>query len=242
MSTTNELRAIHDRLLEVMPDGAEHEAGNCPMCMEAAEDHDRTSGGVMPETFTQDELDAAVAAASASLQQRLVELEAQVQQTEVGKAVTDAVSAKETQIGELQTQLDAAVVGRTSAESKLVETEQYWKDAIAAHVEAERFAACRDDRAAKAKDLGVFSEDYIAGNADRFAAMSDDDFNARIEEWRLIATKNETAGLTAGASTIPAQTALVASRADATSTQQSHLGRLAEMRARRVDPRTLGGV
>lgn len=195
----------------------------------------------MPETFTQDELDAAVAAASAPLQQRLAELEAQVQETEVGRAVTDAVAAKETTIAELQQQLDAAVAARTTAESTLTETEQYWADAIAAHEAAVELAARAQERAAKAKELGVFNDEYIAENAERFAAMTDEDFNARIEEWQLIASKREPVGFKAAVSNIPAQTALVASRPDATATG-SALGRLAELKARRVDPRTLGGA
>lgn len=241
MSTNHELRAIHDRLLEVMPEGAEHEAGSCPLCVAMdAIDHDRTPGGVMPETFTQDELDAAIAAASGPLQQRLAELEAQVKETEVGRAVAEVSAAKETEISDLQTQLDAATVARTAAETALAETQQYWADAIAAHEQAAEIAARKDERTAKAKELGVFTEDYVVSNADRFAAMSDEDFAARIEEWRLIAKREVPVG--AAVSKIPAQTALAASRADAHTAPGSALGRLAEWRARGVDPRTLGGA
>lgn len=242
MSTTNELRVIHDRLLEVIPDGAEHDEANCALCAKETVDEDhRTSGGVMPETFTQEELDAAVTAASVSLQQRLAELEAQVQETEVGRAVAEALGAKETEITELQSQLDAAEAARTTAESKLTETEQYWTDAIAAHEAAVELAARAEERTAKAKEIGVFSDEYVTKNAERFAAMTDEDFAARIEEWQLIASKRETAGFTASTTSIPAKTALVASRADAPKTG-SALSRLAEMKARHVDPRTLGGA
>jgi multidrug efflux pump subunit AcrA (membrane-fusion protein) len=241
MSTTTELRVIHDRLLEVIPDGAEHCKADCALCaVEATEDHDRTPGGVMPETFTQDELDAAVAAASGSLQQRLAELEAQVQETEVGRAVTEAVAAKETAISELQQQLDAAVAARTTAEAELTETKQYWSDAIAAQEAAVELAARAEDRTAKAKELGVFSDEYIAENAERFASMTDEDFSARIEEWQLIASKREPVGFKAAGPNIPTKTALVASRADATKTG-SHLSVLTDLRARQVDPRTLVG-
>lgn len=242
MSTSSELRVIHDRLLEVMPDGAEHNASKCSLCAMETDpnpDHARTPGGVMPETFTQEDLDAAVAAASSPLQQRLVELEAQVQETEVGRAVAEAVAAKETAVIELQQQLDAAVAARTTAETKLTETEQYWADAIAAHEAAVQLAARAQDRAAKAKELGVFNDEYIDANAERFAAMSDEDFGDRLEEWKLIA-KRETPGLAAAASKIPAKTALAASRAEAPKTG-SALGRLAEFKARGVDPRTLVG-
>src|SRR5437763_15963886 len=111
----SQLKAIHDRLLEAMPPGAEHPADDCSFCAVAAtEGTDTTSGGVMPETFTQTDVDAAVAAAVGPLQQRLAELEAQVQETEVGKAVAAAVAEKETVVSDLQAQLDAAVAARTT--------------------------------------------------------------------------------------------------------------------------------
>jgi uncharacterized coiled-coil protein SlyX len=236
MSTTTELRALHDRLLEVMPDGAEHKEGDCPLCtVTAADETNRTQGGVMPE-FTQADMDAAVAAATSPLQQRLTELEAQAQESEVGKAVASALADRETQITDLQTQLDAATAGRTAAESKLTEAEQFWTDAIAAHEEAVAVASRKESRITQASEIGVFSDDYIAQNADRFAAMSDADFAARLDEWKLIASQ-------AGEGKAPPkQTAMVASRTDVGAGKPSALTRLAEIRARNIDLRTVGGV
>jgi uncharacterized coiled-coil protein SlyX len=238
MSTNTELRALHDRLLEVMPQGAEHKEGDCPICSVTAAETIRTQGGVMPEQFTQSDLDAAVAAATGPLQQRLAELEAQAQESEVGKAVAQAVGDKDNQIADLQTQLDTATATATATETKLAETEQYWVEAIAAHEEAVATAARKEQRIGQATELGVFNADYIAANADRFAAMSDDDFAARIDEWKLIAASNQL-----GNGAAPATTAMVASRTDtAASTTGSKLSRLAELRARHVDLRSLGGV
>lgn len=189
----------------------------------------------MPETFTQADLDAAVAAATADLQKSLEELGAQVRDTEVGRAVAEAVATKETEVSGLQTQLDAAEAARTAAENKLTEVEQFWTDAIAAHEEAAAVAARRDSRVAEAKEAGVLSEEYVEEHADRFAAMSDEDFKTRLDEWRTIATQ-------AGTKTtaIPAKTALVASRAtdDKPSSALSYIG---DLRRARVDPRTLTG-
>ena len=236
MNDIVQIRALHDRLLEVKPDGASHDEGDCPLCAVMAADT-RTQGGVMAE-FTQQDLDAAVTAATGPLQQKLTELEAQAQETEVGKAVAAAVAERETQIAGLQTQLDSATAARTAAESKLSETEQFWTDAITAHEEAAATAARRDQRVGQAAELGVFNEEYISQNADRFAAMSDDDFAARLEEWRLIAAEAKPAG-----ATVPDRTAMTASRtAPAVPATGSTLGRLADLRRRRVDPRTLGGV
>lgn len=239
MSTNNELRAFHDRLLEVMPSGAEHKEGDCPICSVTAAETIRTQGGVMPE-FSQADIDAAVAAATGPLQQRLAELEAQAQESEVGKAVAQAVGEKDTLITDLQTQLDTATAARTAAETKLAETEKYWVDAIAAHEEAVAVAARKETRIGQAAELGVFNDEYIAANADRFAAMSDEDFAARIEEWKLIAASAKPGE----GKTPPATTAMVASRSDnaGSNTAAARLGRLAELRARNVDLRSLGGV
>lgn len=240
MSTNSELKVLHDQLLEQMPEGAEHDEGQCPLCAMETADHDTTSGGLMPETFTQEEVEAAVAAATSGLQKRLDELDAQVQETEVGRSIAAAVADKETSIVELQTQLDAAVAARTAAENQLNETNQYWADAIAAHEQELAFAACRDERTAKAKEVGVFNDEYIASNADRFAAMAEDDFANRLAEWQLIAAKAP--AVAPAQSKIPTATALVASRTEPNVTRATNLGLISEMRNKRVDPRTLGGI
>lgn len=193
----------------------------------------------MPEQFTQEDVDAAIAAATSPLQQRLAELEAQAQESEVGKAVAQAVGEKESQIADLQGKLDSATAAATTAESRLAETETFWADAIAAHEAAVVTAARKEQRIGQATELGVFSADYVAANADRFAAMSDEDFAARIEEWKLIASVAKPAGETTA---VPATTAMVAARTEPNHAAGSKLNRLAELRSRQVDLRSLGGV
>lgn len=236
MSVTTELKDLHDHLLAAKPDEAKHDAATCPLCaVEANATHDTNSGGSMPESFTQADLDAAIAAATSDLQKRLEELGAQVRDTEVGQAVAEAVAAKETEVSELQTKLDAAEAARTAAENKLAETEQYWTDAIAAAEEAAQVAARREERVAEAKKAGVLADAYVDENADRFAAMSDEDFKARLDEWRAIAAA---AGNKTG--DIPAKTALNAARA--TEEQPtSALSYIADLRRDRVDPKSLIG-
>lgn len=188
----------------------------------------------MPETFTQGDIDAAVTAATDSLQKRLSELESQAQETEVGRAVAEATATKDTEISTLQQQLDTATAERTAVESKLTETETFWTDAITAQQAAVELAQRREKRMAEAKAAGVFDEDYLTKNADRFAAMSDDDFAARLDEWRLIAAKS------GSGTSQPVQTALVASATNETPSQ-SGLSLIPEMRLSGVDPRTLTG-
>ena len=233
---TDPLKVLHDRLLAEMPDGATHDG--CPICRGETTDSHDTRGGFMPEAFTQEDIDTATAAATASLQQRLAELEAQVQETEVGQAVTkavaEAVAAETARTAELQNQLDAAEAARTAAENRLAETEQFWTQAIADHEATTALAARREQRVAKASEAGVFTDEYINSNAERFAAMSDEDFDARLAEWALIAAQS---GSPTGT---PARTALTASQAEPR-TANSNLALLGEFSSRRVDPRALGG-
>jgi hypothetical protein len=189
----------------------------------------------MPESFTREDVEAAVAAATTDLQKRLEELGAQVRDTEVGQAVTEAVAAKETEVSELQSKLDAAEAARTAAENKLSETETFWTEAIAAANEATQVAARRDERVTEAKKAGVLSDAYIDENANRFAAMSDEDFKSRLEEWRTIAAAAGTKS-----TGIPAQTALAAARV-ADDTPTSALSYIGDLRRQHVDPAALTG-
>lgn len=237
MSIQSELKVLHDQLLASKPEEATHDEATCPLCaVEADATHDTNSGGSMPESFTQADVDAAVAAATSDLQKRLEELGAQVRDTEVGQAVADAVTAKETEVSELQDKLDAAEAARTAAENKLSETEKFWADAIAEAEEAAQVAARRDERVAEAKKAGLLSETYIDENADRFAAMSDEDFKGRLDEWRAIAAA--TGGKTAD---IPTKTALEAARATGDDKPASALAYIGDLRRDRIDPKTLIG-
>lgn len=242
MSTTeNGLKTLHDLLLAQMPDGT-HASGECLICAEeGATNHDTTPGGSMPETFTQDDIDAAIAAATSGLQQRLVELEAQVQDSEIGKAIASATAEKEAAIAELQSKLDTAEAAKTAAENKLVETEQYWANAIEEHEAAATFAARKEQRTTQAREAGVFSDDYITANSDRFAAYSDEDWAERLDEWALIAKQSGTAKASVNSGT-PANTALRASRSDSGESKESSLALLSTLRAQRIDPRALGGA
>lgn len=241
MSTTdNGLKTLHDFLLAQMPDGT-HPSGDCPICAgEEITNHD-TPGGSMPETFTQDDIDTAIAAATSGLQQRLVELEAQVQDSEIGKAIASATAEKEAAIAELQTKLDAAEAAKTAAENKLVETEQYWANAIEEQEAAAAFAARKEQRTAEAREAGVFSDEYITANSDRFAAYNDDDWTERLTEWALITAQSGKATASVNSAT-PATTALRAARADTGTTKESSLSLLTTLRAERIDPRALGGA
>jgi uncharacterized coiled-coil protein SlyX len=194
----------------------------------------------MPQTYTQEEVDTAVSTATEELQKRLDELEAQVQQTEVGQAIAAAVAEKHQVIDDLQKQLDDAVAARTAAETALADHNQFWTDAIAAHEEAQAFVARRAQRVEQAVSAAVLPADYIEANADRFAAMTDDEWAARIDEWSVLAKVTAKSDLSA----IPERTSLVAAQADSgTAGTQSALSYIGDLRRQNIDPKNLvGGV
>lgn len=194
-------------------------------------------------TYTQEQMDAAIAAAvakatseaTASLQSKLDALEAASKESEVGKAVeaavAEAITPLQSQVSDLQKQLDDATVARTAAETAKAEVEAFWADAVAKAEQEQTVAARKDERIAKIRDAKVFDDAYIEANADRFAAMSDEDFAARMEEWAAAVPKTTTF--------IPTATALTAARQDgAPANQGSALSELKKFRGA-FDPRTL---
>jgi hypothetical protein len=223
-SGVDALRVLHDRLLAERPDGAAHDEDACPLC--GADDN--TKGGWMA-TFSEDELqaaiDAAVAEATAPLTSRIAELENSAQQSELEQVKSEM----EARIAELETKLDAAVLEATTAKDETATLQQAWDDEKAAAEEAVAVAARREERIQKVKELASFPAEYLEQNGDRFAAMSEEDFNARLEEWAAI-SKPPTS------STVPTKTALIASRQE---DEMSALSCLREFREPLTDPRTL---
>ena len=244
----NALKELHDRLLAEKPDDAPHDEATCPMCAMENSDSNNNGGGAssttleggsMTTTYTQEQLEAAVkeaaekavAEATAPLQEKISAFEAAQADSEVGKAVAEATAPLNEQITALQTQLDEAVLAKTAADEAKAATEQFWTDAIAEHESAEAAAARKDERLAKVKEATNFPEDYLTENAARFAAMSDEDFEARLGEWSAIAPKAD--------ATIPVTTNLQAARDAAVNANSgSALGELRNLRGL-SDPRTL---
>lgn len=184
-------------------------------------------------TYTEDELRAAVEAAVGGLRTELDGLRASAAEQETAAQtevrITEAKAPLEAKVVELQTALDAAVLeaANEKARADSFEAEK------AAAVEAATLEARKDDRLAKVKEVANFPETYLAANADRFVAMSDEDFEARLDEYRNIAAK------ATGTDGIPTTTALTATREGEAPKAGSAVRDLFAMRRAGVDPRTL---
>lgn len=233
-----ELLALHAQLLEVKPEGVEHDEASCPFCAMAEEveaPNHIAPGGEVSDTFTQEQVDAAIADAIAPLQDRVGELQKAAQETEVGKAVSEASAALQEQIDALQAQVDEATVRATAAEQAKTEVETFWAEAIQAETDKAERESRKTERIEKAKAAGVLTEDYITANADRFAEWTDDEFAARLDEWSQVASLAKGEG-----GEIPGSTGFQAAReiASAASTG-SNLSLMRELRQGRQDPRSL---
>jgi hypothetical protein len=195
------LKELHDRLLDEKPEGAVHEADSCPFCTAMEESAD----GGNDMTYTEDELKAKVdEAVQAAIQERdakIADLSAAQQTSETAKAVSDAVAAKDTELADLRGELDKAVLEAANAKAD--------RDAVVAWLEGEKTAAeqrdaaaaRKDTRLAKLKEVAHFPDDYLEQNADRFAAMSDEEFDARCTEYAALSGNGKS-----GNSEIPSTT------------------------------------
>lgn len=244
MSTS--LQTLHDKVLALKPADVEHNTVEdpCPFCVKAevlkaaaeGTNTDETPKGGSMSTFTQEEVDAAVAEAVSKavspLQDRVNELETASKDTEVGSAVAAAVAEKDAAIADLQTKLDDAEARAAAAETAKAEVDAWWADAIAAEEAAREIASKRETRVEELKDAKVFADEYVDEHADRFAAMADDDWAARMDEWKAVAAAKATE------EKIPGYTGFQA-RDESGANTGSALSEIGGLRRALVDPRTL---
>lgn len=230
----------HDELLKVKPEGASHDAVSCPYCPDSGEGANGNvqRGGSMSQTYTDDDVKAkvadAVAAATAELKTKLSELEGSQAQSEKDAAIAEAKAELQAQIDEIQAKLDAKEVELTTARDEKSHLEKFWADAVAEAETVAAAAARKGERVEQLTTAGLFDEKYISENADRFAAMSDEDFTARMEEWKALKPETKTD------EGKPESSLLTAARVSSTSGEgKSSLGLLRQFREEHVDPRTI---
>jgi hypothetical protein len=222
---------MHDALMAQMPEGASHDAATCSVCV--ATSSGSPEGGQV-DTFTAEEVQEAVAQATETLRTRLAAMETAATESETDARIAAVKAEAETVIAEIRSQLDTAVLEAGQAKT---EFEAFKADLTAmADAESARVAmeARRDDRLARVKEVASFPEDYLAQNADRFAAMSDEDFDERLAEYASLSSKAP-----APAGGIPKQTALVAARETTDSNRSVIKDVFAGIANHSFDPRSL---
>lgn len=162
----------------------------------------------MAGTYTQDDVDAAVAAALAPLKEQLSKMEAEMAEAGIEARIAEASAELTKQIEDLQAQLDTKVLEAEEARKSVTDITAYL-DAVAAEAQAAADQASRKEvRLALVREVASFPDEYIDANADRWASLEDEAFEALVNDWRAIASKKPEE------TQLPAATAMVASRTE----------------------------
>lgn len=233
-------KAMHDALLAEKPDDATHDPSECAICVMTDADVPEPTGdtgGNMP-TYTEEDLKAAVDAAVRTAVPELEDLRAKVRDFEAADAASETEQqleelrqAHEAEKSEIQAKLDEAVLQATT-EKERADGIVTWLEEEGAKAEAEAtIAARKDERLAAVREAANFPDEYLESNAERWAAMSDEDFEARLGEYKVISGKSGGDGK--GGDTLPTHTALHASRDERTTTTTTRAPAVKELFALR---------
>jgi len=189
------VRELHDELLAIQPEGTSHDADACEFCTPALPStaDDSSGGGDMsdPKTYSQDELDAAIASAVQDavgpVASELADLRASQEAAEVDARIAEVRAELSGKIETLEGELEAA-------QSQATEAAQA-RDDVVAWLEAEKETAeqaalraqRRDERLAAVKEVASFTDEELEARADRWADMADEDFAALVEDLKVVA-------------------------------------------------------
>lgn len=159
-------------------------------------------GGDMSEkTFTEAELNDAINSAVAPLQAELTELRAQSEASEV-EARVEAVKAEfEAKLEGVQRELDEALIKADAAEKELADSISWIQAVVDADAEQAAFDARRAERVEKVRSVANLPDERVEASADRWAAMSDDDFDGLLAEYAEVAASVKKGSEAAGEGT-----------------------------------------
>ena len=231
-SSAMDAKRLHDQLLAEKPEGATHSRETCDLCSAT----NTPEGGTHVKTYTEEEMQAALEEHTSELQARLDELESAARASEVETQVEAARAEAQAEIAEIRSQLDNAVLEAQAAKAELESVKSYLAEEAEKAARESEIASRREERLAKVKEVASFPEEYLEANAERFAAMSDEDFAEKVAEWAMLSAK---APHTDG---IPSKTALTAAREVAGGADPKGKGLVREMLngiLTGVDPRSL---
>lgn len=235
--TSMSSKELHDQWLAQKPEDAKHDS-DCPFCQEAKQNPTGGAGVSMSDkTHTAEELAAAVALATKPLEDKIRDLEAKGADDEVASKIAEAVKPVEDKLTEVQNELDVKTAEAAAAKQEIEDVKAYLKSESDSADEAKAVAERKDERIAKVKEVADFTDEYVTEKADRWAEMSEEDFDALVETIKTAAPKKEKAG----DEEIPDKTKLsgVSEKANQGGGDESHLGSLLDLQRARIDARRL---
>lgn len=153
-------KELHDLLLKEKPEGAQHDEDKCPICLvrEASQEEKVAE-------ITQEQHEALL-------------------ETAVEKAKTEVQSKVDAEILDLNEQLEQANETITLKDAKIEELEAQIKE----RAEKDRLAELAEERAELVRAAEVnFSDEQIEARKESWAAKSEEDFNALLEDYKAVA-------------------------------------------------------
>lgn len=202
---------LHDQLLASKPDAARHDSDICPFCVDKASstasdpsrsggpdvtsDNDKsTEGGTNPtmSDISQEAHEALLAKAvaeatkvtDAALEKKTEELaQAQARISELETAANTSTA----EVERLNKDLDDAQVKLTSATEEVANLKKEATEAA----EKAKLTEVAAARSKQVENLKLFPAEYVTENASKWAALSDDDWAARVEEWTKLRPEAE---------------------------------------------------
>lgn len=229
------VKELHDKLLEAMPEGANHPQ-DCPIC--SAGDGTTCNHQSEVSMFTQEDMDAAVANAVTPLKDTIADLQKKMEAEAAADAHASEKAELEAKINEFQVQLDKAVLDATSAKTEYDNLVAFLNETIAAAEAEEAQKAKKAGRVQKMKTY-AFSDEQVEERADRWAAMSDEEFDTYVSDLEALGAK-AVAEAEDAQTTLPTATAMTAAaevknHGDKSSAMRSVLS----MSRRGIDPATI---
>lgn len=155
-------KAIHDLLLEIKPESANHDADKCPICSKKARASQEEN--VSDAIFSQEQHEQLLAAA-------------------VERAKEEAQAETDADILRLNEQLKQAEESATAQAERISELEAQ----IADREEQDRLKELADERAEQVKAVATFSDEQIEQRKMSWAKKDEDEFNSLLEDYKEIA-------------------------------------------------------
>ncbi len=195
--TSPNVRELHDLLLAHKPSEASHDAKLCPLCKGSDDGadpaNDSIPGGGDMSTHTEEELQSAVANAIKDVSDELTTLKASQEQAAIEDRINELVTSHETEKAELQSQVDTATAATEAATRQHDDLVAYLTEEGERQEAEEALATRKEEVAASVAD--TFSDEYVAENLDRWAALEAEAFEAMLSDWKAAsATKPATEG------------------------------------------------
>jgi len=203
-----------------------------------SESDSEREGDTVTDTYTEAEFQAAVAEALAPVMAELETLKMSADADAVELKIAEIREAAEVQVAELEKKLDTAVLEAQAATEER-DAVVAWLDAEAvASAEAAEIAARRDERLTQVKDTASFPAEYLEANAERWASMDDETFEALLADYAAASIKSddEDEDKSSDSDDTLGETAMKAGREDG-STEMTMGATLAQLR--KVDLSTL---